>query len=163
MVGHAEETKEAAELAERIAELALGRHLTVAVAESLTSGSLASRLGAATDASTWFAGGVVAYAAEVKFKVLDVDPGPVVTARCAAQMATGVARLTGADFAVALTGVGGPDPDEGHPAGTVFLAVSSGTDENVEKRQFEGDPPEVVAQATVAGLEMLLTALTSAS
>ncbi|MGC4938171.1 CinA family protein [Kribbella sp. DT2] len=54
--------------------------LTVAVAESLTSGSLACQLGAATDASDWFAGGVVAYTTAVKVGVLGVDPGPVVTA-----------------------------------------------------------------------------------
>jgi nicotinamide-nucleotide amidase len=66
----------------------------VAVAESLTSGDIACRLCAAPNASSWFAGDLVAYASEVKFKVLDVDPGPVVSARCAAQMARGVARLS---------------------------------------------------------------------
>ncbi|MDX6262243.1 MAG: nicotinamide-nucleotide amidase [Kribbellaceae bacterium] len=149
----------AAEVAERIAGLAVARKVSVAVAESLTSGRVACRLGAAPGASSWFAGGVVAYAAQVKFKVLDVDPGPVVTERCAIQMARGVARLTGADVAVALTGVGGPEPDEGHPAGTTFLAVTCGTDETVAERHFEGDPPEVVSKATLAALNMLLTVL----
>jgi nicotinamide-nucleotide amidase len=149
----------AARIAERIADIAGEMGWTVAVAESLTSGSIAGRLGAAREASSWFAGGVVAYASEVKFKVLDVDPGPVVTAVCAAQMARGVARLMDADFAVAVTGVGGPAADEGHPAGTVFLAISSSSGEEVGHHQFDGDPSQVVKLATVFALQRLLTAL----
>jgi nicotinamide-nucleotide amidase len=102
---------------------------------------------------------VVAYASEVKFQVLDVDPGPVVTARCGARMARGVVRLTGADLAVAVRGVGGPGSDEGHPAGTVFLAVGSGTEEH---HRFDGAPPEVVKLATIAALRALATALEAA-
>jgi nicotinamide-nucleotide amidase len=155
-------TDEAAGIAERIAHVVREHGWTVAVAESLTSGKIASTLGAAPEASSWFAGGVVAYASEVKFKVLDVDPGPVVTARCAAQMARGVVRLLGADFAIAVTGVGGPEPDEGHPAGTVFVAVSSGADEEVAQHRFDGDPSQVVRQSTSAALQMLLATLTDA-
>ncbi|WBQ08287.1 CinA family protein [Kribbella sp. CA-293567] len=159
MVDRDEAPDEAAGLAERIAELATAREVTVAVAESLTSGQVASRLGAAPDASSWFVGGVVAYAAHVKFKVLDVDPGPVVTARCAAQMAAGVGRLTGADLAVALTGVGGPGPDEGHPAGTTFLAACRDGDCHIIEERFDGDPAEVVEQATITALKLLLQTL----
>ena len=144
-----------AEIAERIGRAALAAGLRVAVAESLTSGAIAGALGAATEASSWFAGGVVAYAADVKFKVLDVDPGPVVTPRCAAQLARGVARLLGADVAVAVTGVGGPEPDEGHPAGTVYAAVHYLSTEHVRHNVFEGDPAQVVAQATFHALRML--------
>lgn len=162
MAGAAELTDDAAELAGRVADVARDKGLTVAVAESLTSGSIAGRLGAAPEASSWFVGGVVAYASEVKFKVLGVDPGPVVTARCATQMARGVARLMGADFAVAATGVGGPEPDEGHPAGTVFLAISVGSDEEVTHHRFDGDPSEVVGLSTVAALQKLLTAMENA-
>src|SRR3954454_17410031 len=106
-------TKTAAEVAERIGSAALEKGLQVAVAESLTSGAIASQLGAAADSSVWFAGGVVAYAAETKFRVLNVDPGPVVNARCAVQMAKGCADLLGADVVVAVTGLGGPYPEEG--------------------------------------------------
>ncbi|MFK4087550.1 CinA family protein [Kribbella sp. NPDC020789] len=151
--------EDAQKLAEQIGAVVAERGITVAVAESLTSGAIASRLGAASGASSWFAGGVVAYASEVKFKLLEVEPGPVVTARCAAQMAGGAARLLGADFAVAVTGVGGPEPDEGHPAGTVFVAVSSGAREEVTKHQFDGEPSEVVELSTCAALEMLYKAL----
>lgn len=162
MADAAEGTDEAATTAERVAEVAREGAWTVAVAESLTSGNIACQLGAASDASSWFTGGVVAYASEVKFELLGVDPGPVVTALCAEQMARGVARLTGADFAVAVTGVGGPEPDEGHPAGTVFLAVSSGADEVVTSHRFPGNPQEVVKLATVTALQKLLTAMEDA-
>jgi nicotinamide-nucleotide amidase len=151
--------KEAAELAEQIGRTALEQGLTIAVAESLTSGAIASRLGAAPDSSTWFAGGVVAYASETKFRVLDVHPGPVVNARTAVQMAKGCAELLKADYTVAVTGAGGPGPEEGHPSGTVYAAVSSPHGETVDQHRFDGDPSEVVAQATVAALGMLLAAL----
>jgi nicotinamide-nucleotide amidase len=155
----AELTDEATRIAERISQLAQEKACAVAVAESLTSGTLACHLGAAPDASSWFAGGVVAYAAEVKFSVLGVDPGPVVTSGCAVQMANGVARLLGADVAVSLTGVGGPEPDEGHPAGTVYIAVTSGAGSDVLHHRFDGDPPRVVELATTAALQLLLTTL----
>ena len=59
--------------------------------------------------------GVVAYHAEVKSRILGVDPGPVVTAWAARQMARGVGRLLRADVAISVTGVGGPDEEEGQP------------------------------------------------
>ena len=149
----------AGEIAERIGGTALAHGLSVAVAESLTSGAIASQLGAAADSSVWFAGGVVAYAAETKFRVLNVDPGPVVNARCAVQMAKGCADLLGADVVVAVTGVGGPDPEEGHRPGTVYVALSSSDGEVVDQHRFEGDPSEVVEHATLAALEMLLITL----
>jgi nicotinamide-nucleotide amidase len=132
---------------------------TVAVAESLTSGSIASSLGAAEDASEWFRGGVIAYASEVKFDVLGVRPGPVVTAGCARQMASGVAALTGADFALAVTGVGGPEPEEGKPVGTVFIAVRSPDGDRVEECHFDGGPAEIVHATTARGLRMLAAAV----
>ncbi|TWD72998.1 nicotinamide-nucleotide amidase [Kribbella amoyensis] len=147
---------DAFELGERVGAAALGKGLRIAVAESLTSGVIASRLGAAAKSSDWFAGGVVAYAAEAKFRVLKVDPGPVANARCAVQMAKGCVQLLDVDLAVAVTGVGGPEPDEGHPPGTVYVAVSSAVGEVVDQHRFDGEPSEVVARATTAALEMLL-------
>jgi nicotinamide-nucleotide amidase len=129
--------------------------LTVAVAESLTSGAIASHLGAAESAAEWFAGGVVAYSKKVKFTVLGVEPGPVVTDTCARQMATGVAALTGSDFAVAVTGVGGPGPEEDQPSGTVFIAAHSPHGVTSEAHHFDGDPGEVLRSAIRAALRLL--------
>src|SRR3982751_2909607 len=97
-------SEDAAALAHDIAELADKRDVTVAVAESLTGGKLACHLAAAPSSGEWFRGGVVAYAAEVKFGLLDVPVGPVITEACAAAMARGVARVLGADASVAVTG-----------------------------------------------------------
>ncbi|MFZ5850450.1 MAG: CinA family protein [Actinomycetota bacterium] len=109
-------------LATQLADLAARRGLTVAVAESLTGGLLASRLAAAPGASTWFAGGIVAYARAVKHDLLGVPPGPVVSGPAARAMAGSVARLLGADVALGVTGVGGPGEQDGEPPGTVFVA-----------------------------------------
>jgi nicotinamide-nucleotide amidase len=155
----AELSEEIAEIAAEISERLRKNGRTVAVAESLTSGSLACHLGAAAAASEWFAGGVTAYARSVKFEVLGVAPGPVITASCARQMADGVTRLTHADFAVAVTGVGGPDPEEDHPAGTVFAAVQTAVGTKVAEYHFTGDPDAVVKSATREALLMLLTTL----
>ena len=72
----------------------------------------------------WFKGGVVAYDRAVKFDLLDVTPGPVVTSEAAAQMATAVRRLLGADIGIATTGEAGPEPEEDVPVGTVYIAVA---------------------------------------
>lgn len=136
------------EMAERVADAAQEGGLTVAVAESLTGGQLASALAAGPDASTWFRGGVVAYASEVKFSVLGVEPGPVVTEACARQMAAGVAELTDATVALAVTGVGGPDPEESKPPGTVWLAVWADGDCRAQELSLDGSPAEVL-DATV--------------
>jgi PncC family amidohydrolase len=77
-------------------------------------------------ASTWFRGGVVSYASDVKASLLGVPEGPVVSAAAAGAMAEGVRRLLGADVGLGVTGVAGPDSQEGQPPGTVFLAVVVG-------------------------------------
>ena len=91
----------------------IARGLTFGVAESLTGGLIASRLVNVPGASAWFRGGVVAYDSQVKFDVLGVPAGPVVTEAAAAAMAEGAARVTGADVGLGITGVAGPDDQEG--------------------------------------------------
>jgi len=91
----------------------------------------------------------------VKHGVLDVDDGPVVCDPAARQMALGVARLLGADAAVATTGAGGPDPQDGQPPGTVFVAVLLDGELSCQELHLEGDPAEVVARSTEAALQML--------
>jgi nicotinamide-nucleotide amidase len=144
---------------EQIAHLAADHGLIVAAAESLTSGLIASRLGAGPDASEWFRGSVVAYQEPVKFDVLGVQPGPVVTPECAEGMARGAGRLLGADVAVAATGVGGPEPSEGKPAGTVYVAVTVHDSTTVRELNLEGDPEAVLAATADHALELLATTL----
>ena len=147
---------------ERIARLVTDRALTVAAAESLTSGLIATRLGAGSDASEWFRGSLVAYQEPVKFNVLGVRPGPLVTAECAEDMARGVGRLLGADVAVAATGVGGPEPSEGKPAGTVYVAVTVRDSATVHQLELEGDPEEILEATADHALELLATTLAGA-
>lgn len=101
---------------------------TIAVAESLTGGLVASTIVAVPGASAVLRGGVVAYATDVKASVLGVDAGLLgrvgaVDSDVADEMAAGVARLLGADYGLATTGVAGPDPQDGQPVGTLFVAV----------------------------------------
>ncbi|MER7795882.1 CinA family protein [Microbacterium sp. NPDC096154] len=144
---------------ERLSDAAHQRGLTVAVAESLTSGLLASEVGKGEGAGDWFCGGVVAYRMPVKTHVLgvpeDIDPA---SAECATALASGVRALLGADIAVSTTGVGGPDPDGGHPAGTVYLGWATANDSGAHHFQFDG-PPESVLSATVAHALDALAAL----
>ena len=143
-------------LAGGIAELLNSAGLQVAVAESLTGGMLASALAQASGSSTWFRGGVVAYASDVKHELLDVPPGPVVSPHAAAAMADGVRRLLGANLAVALTGAGGPDGQDGQPPGTVFLGLSDGVETQVQHCHFDHhDPAEVCAGAVAEALRAL--------
>ena len=148
-------TDRATELAERIAQVAQERDRSVATAESLTSGSVAAVLGAAPGAATWFRGGLVSYHDEVKHDVLSVADGPVVCDPAARQMAQGVAGLLGADVAVAATGAGGPDPQDGQEPGTVFVAVWSEGGVHCREHHFEGEPGDVVRQSVEASLELL--------
>ncbi len=155
---HRSATERTDQFERQIADALLNSNRTAAVAESLTGGNISAGLSAIEGASDWFLGGVVAYAEEVKFDLLGVDRGPVITARSAEQMARGVSRLLHADLAVATTGVGGPGPQEGLPQGTVFIAVATPTTAYVQEYRFEGDPSEVVRQTTRQALQDLAEA-----
>ena len=104
------------------------RKETVATAESLTGGRLASALTGVPGASKSYVGGVVAYATSVKQEVLGVSPDlveryGVISAECALAMARGAAGVTGAVWGIGTTGVAGPDEQDGHPPGTVHVGL----------------------------------------
>lgn len=100
------------------------RGLTLGVAESMTGGLIASRVTNVEGVSGWFRGGVVSYASEVKFDVLGVPVGKVVTRECAAEMAAGVCRVLRCDVGLSVTGVAGPAEQEHQPVGTVFCGIA---------------------------------------
>lgn len=145
----------AADLLDGIEESLTARGWSVATAESLTGGTIATVLTAGPGAAAWFRGSIVAYDAEVKFGLLGVPRGPVVTEECAATMARSTARLLGADLCVAVTGVGGPAPDEGQEPGTVWIAVSTPDGVWTEKLVIEGDPAQVLTRTTAHALALL--------
>lgn len=132
----------------RIAERAEEARTAVAVAESLTGGMISSALAAAPGASGWYRGGIVAYSSDVKYDLLGVAPGPVVSSAAAEAMALGVRRLLRADLAVAVTGAGGPDPQDGEPPGTVFLAVADADGVRTQRLHVEGDGPATICSRT---------------
>ncbi len=102
---------------------------TLATAESLTGGRLAAAVTGVPGASVSYLGGFVTYTTELKESLLGVSPALVetygaVSAECARAMAAGCKESTGATYAVATTGVAGPDLQEGKPVGTVFVGVA---------------------------------------
>ena len=99
------------------------RGLTLGLAESVTGGLVAGRITNVPGSSAVLRGGVVSYASEVKFDVLGVPEGPVVTEAAAIAMADGAKRVLGSDVGLALTGVAGPDTQEGRPPGTLCIGL----------------------------------------
>ena len=144
------------ELAERVGRGLALLQLTIAVAESLTGGLLASTFASMEGATDFFFGGLVAYSPEVKFNLLGVTRGPVITQQAADQMALGAKRLFASDLAVAVTGVGGPDPHEGRPPGTVFLALVG--EQREPKRlslSLDGDPTAICEAVCLERLRLV--------
>jgi nicotinamide-nucleotide amidase len=150
--------------------LLLDRGWTIGAAESLTGGLVCAALTSVPGSSDTVRGGVVSYATDVKADLLGVDRGRLaevgaVDALVAAQMASGVRRLLGTDVGVATTGVAGPGPSAGVPAGTVHVAVSGPWSEHPTTRELRlGGDREAVRTATVAAvLDLLVELVTSAS
>ncbi len=143
-----------------VAARLITRGLTFGVAESLTGGLIASRLVNVPGASKWFRGGVVAYDSQVKFDVLGVPLGPVVTEAAAAAMAEGAARVTGADVGLGITGVAGPDDQEGVPPGTLFVGLCLPGQPNVTRElRVPGDRERVRQYGAITALDLLRRAL----
>jgi nicotinamide-nucleotide amidase len=141
--------------------LALESGRTVGVAESLTGGMISTSLAAGERASEWFRGAVVAYAGEVKFGLLDVPRGPVVSEQTARAMAEGARKLLDADVVVSATGVGGPEPSAGEQPGSVWLAVATADGTTSVHEQFDApDPAGVCSAAVRRALELVEQALT---
>jgi PncC family amidohydrolase len=129
---------------------------TLATAESLTGGAIAAALSVVPGSGEVFKGSVVTYRPETKHDVLGVRRGPVVTAGAALEMARAAITMFGSDLAVAVTGVAGPETEEGVPVGTVFLAVADGDYRTLShERHFDGSPSEVRVATVRAAIELL--------
>ena len=135
---------------------------TLAVAESCTGGNVAARVVSVAGASACFRGSVVAYANDVKEKVLgvsgeDLERHGAVSEPVVRQMAEGVRRLLGADYGVATSGVAGPTggtPEK--PVGTVWIAVASPEGTVAERFVFSFTRERNIDKATMKALGMLL-------
>jgi nicotinamide-nucleotide amidase len=138
-----------------VIELLRQRGLSLGLAESLTGGMISSRLAGVEGASGVLRGGVVSYASEVKFEVLGVPEGPVVTEEAAIAMAEGACRVLGSDVAIATTGVAGPGSLEGVAPGTAFLATTVGGVTEVGMVRFPGDRERVRQFCVITALDHL--------
>jgi nicotinamide-nucleotide amidase len=153
------------ELEEVVGALLRDRGYRLACAESLTGGGLAERIVRVPDSSDYFAGAVVAYAADAKTSVLGVSKetleGPgMVSGECAREMARGIRKAFDADVGVSTTGVAGPSPLEGHPPGEVWVAVSSDRGEESRHVQAPGDREQVRRWAQQVALDLVRRHLT---
>jgi len=147
-----------------LAAIASESSLRIAVAESLTSGTVASAVGAGDDASAWFAGAVVAYQQYVKEHVLGVSAGTdPCSASCAEQLAKGVRSLLDADVAVATTGVGGPEAEGEHPPGTVYLGWATAGGSGSQFLRVHGEPSDVLDKTTSEAVRLLVEIARAAS
>ena len=146
--------------AEQVHGLLLRRGATVAVAESLTGGLLGAALTSTPGSSSTFRGGLVVYATDLKETLAGV-PGPLlaaegpVSAHVAAALAAGARDRLGATYGVGVTGVAGPDPQNGQPVGTVHLAVAGPAEGEVRSLRCEGDREQIRAQTVTAALSLL--------
>ncbi len=133
---------------------------TLATAESLTGGRLAAVVTAVPGASAGYLGGFVTYATALKEELLDVprelvEQYGVVSAECARAMAEGCRRATGATYALATTGVAGPDSQEGKPVGTVFVGIAGPDGVTALTMELVGDRHQIQDRACREALSAL--------
>ena len=137
------------------------RGKTLAVAESCTGGTIASRFTAMAGSSAYFLAGVVAYANEAKRDILGVNHDDIVrygavSEQVARQMAEGVRRATGADYAISTTGIAGPSGGSAEkPVGTVWMAVATPTHTVAMMRPSGTDRGQIINRASAYAIEML--------
>lgn len=147
-----------------VLDLLRSKGATLGVAESLTGGMMGSRICDVPGASDVFRGSIVSYASDVKFDLLGVPEGPVVSAEAAKAMAAGARRVLGADVGVAVTGVAGPTSQDGHDPGTVFVGLDLGrlggdTGPDAMEYRLPGDRHQVRQFSVITALSALRTHL----
>ena len=131
------------------------RGLSLGVAESLTGGLMGARFTSVPGASDVFRGGIVSYASDIKFSLLGVPEGPVVSADAARAMAEGARRVLGADVALATTGVAGPAEQEGQAVGTVFLGLAMDDASEAQQVRLPGDRQRIRQYAVISAVNLL--------
>lgn len=157
---------EGATVEQHIHRILTERGKTLAIAESCTGGAIASKFTAMAGASTYLLGGVVAYSNDIKRNILGVDPVSLecfgaVSEVVALEMAEGVRRITGSDYAIATTGIAGPTGGSKHkPVGTVWMAVATPEGSRSTMRNSGTDRGQIISRASAYAIEMLYEELT---
>ena len=145
----------------KLHELCLTQNISISVAESCTSGNIASALSLISNSSGYFKGGIIAYQNLIKINILNVSKELIeketeVSSRVVKQMANHVLLQFQSDFSVATTGYAGPNGgDDKNPVGTVYIAVANKSKTKIKKLFFNGDRQDVVNQATETALRLL--------
>jgi nicotinamide-nucleotide amidase len=138
-----------------VAGLLKAHGLTLGVAESLTGGLVGARLTNVAGASDFFRGSIVSYDSEVKFDLLGVPEGPVVSEQSASAMAEAACKLLEADVGLGVTGVAGPAEQDGQPVGTVIMGVTLDGDTQTVRVRLPGMRDQVRQFATISLLDFL--------
>lgn len=148
-------------ISEVIVEILKEKRLTLATAESCTGGSIAKMITAVPGCSAIFKGSVVAYATEVKERILnvshnDIEQHTVVSQEVAEQMAIGARNIMNTDYALSTTGIAGPDGgSEDNPVGTVWIALATPKGVISERYNFGKDRINNIERCCITALEML--------
>src|SRR5438270_1857151 len=138
-----------------VGALLMAHGLSLGVAESLTGGLVGARLTNVAGASDFFRGSIVSYDSEVKFDLLGVPDGPVVSEPAAGAMAEAVCKLLEADVGLGVTGVAGPAEQDGQPVGTVIMGVTLDGDTQVVRVRLPGMRDQVRQFATISLMDFL--------
>ncbi|MDZ4722303.1 MAG: competence/damage-inducible protein A [candidate division Zixibacteria bacterium] len=143
-----------------IGQLLKDNDKTLAVAESVTGGQLGMLITTVAGSSKYFLGGVIAYTNEVKMRESNVSETVIntngaVSEECAIAMAVGARGRFNSDYALAVTGVAGPDSSEGQAVGTTFIALASSQPAYAKKFNFGTDRFQIRTRASYAALEIL--------
>ena len=138
-----------------VLDLMRQRGLTLGLAESVSGGLVAARLTSVPGASEVFRGSIVSYASEVKFDVLGVSEGPVVSPEAAAEMAVGARRVLGADVGLSLTGVAGPTEQDGQPVGTLHVGLATGDGVSTSSLRLPGTRDQMRQFCVISSLDIL--------
>jgi nicotinamide-nucleotide amidase len=152
---------EGATMEQQVHDILTRRGLTLATAESCTGGTIASKFTAMAGASAYFLAGVVAYANSAKSNIIGVNAEDIAregaVSECVArQMAEGVRRVSGADYAIATTGIAGPSGgSEAKPVGTVWMAVATPNGTIARMRNCGTDRSQIISRASAYAIEML--------
>ncbi len=149
-------------LEKQFGEILRDKGVTISTAESCTGGYIAHLITSVAGSSAYFKGSVVSYANEVKIKVLGVNPSDieargVVSETVVIQMAEGVRKLLGTDYAVSTSGIAGPDggtPEK--PVGTVWIGVATPDKTFARKFVFSFTRERNIAKAAAKALELVL-------
>ena len=137
------------------------KHATLAAAESCTGGRIAAQIVEKDGASRFFLCGVVSYSNASKVNVLGVDAMDIerygaVSRQVAEQMAEGVRRISGADYAVSTTGIAGPTGgSEDKPVGTVWIAVATPSGVTARRMCYGRLRKQNIERASASALDML--------